>query len=53
MYKRLTRSHIRVELTSPAYPGVKNYLTNFFAVDKRLTHSHLRLEFASTAYLGL
>ena len=53
MYKRLTRSRIRVVLTSHAYLWIRNYLNNYFATYKRLTRSHIRAELASPTYLGL
>ena len=52
MYKSPTRSRIRVELASPAYLGVKNYLNNYFAY-KRLTRSRIGVKLASSADLGL
>ena len=53
MYKRLTRSRMRVELAFPAYLGVRNYLNYYFAMYERLKHSRVRVERASPAYLAL
>ena len=53
MYRRLTRSHIRVEFASPANPRVKNYLNNYFAMYKRLKRLHIGVELGSRAYLEL
>ena len=52
MYKRLTRSRIRVELASPLL-GVRNYLNNYFANYTRMTRSGIRMKFRSPAYLEL
>ena len=53
MYKRLTRLHIRVELASSAYLGVRYYLKNYFVMYKRLTRLRIPVELASPACLGL
>ena len=53
MYKRVTRSLIRVELASPAYLGVSNYLNNYFAMYTRLMLSRIRVELASPAKMEL
>ena len=53
MYKRLTRSRIRVVLTSPTYLGVRNYLNNEFAIYTRLTCSHIHADLASPNYFWL
>ena len=51
MYTRLTRSGLRVELASPAYLGVTNYLNNYFAMNARVTRSRLHVDLAFPAYL--
>ena len=33
--------------------GVRNYLNNYFAMDKRMAHSRIRVELAFPVYLGL
>ena len=47
MYKPLSRSRIRLVLTSPAYLGVRNYLNNYYAMYTHLTRS---LRHADLAY---
>ena len=52
MYKRLTRSRIRLELASLAYLRLK-YLNNYFAMYKRLECSCICVNLASPAFMGL
>ena len=53
MYKRLTRSRIRVVVTSPAYLGVRNYLNKYFRMYTRLTRSHIHMDLAFPNYFWL
>ena len=52
MYKRLTRSRIQVELTSPPAWSYKLFEKLFFMY-KLLTHSRIRVQLASRVYLRL
>ena len=53
MYKRVTRSRIRVVLAAPAYLRVRNYLNNYFAMYTRLTLFAISVELAFPAKMAL
>ena len=50
MYTRLARFDIHANLASSTILGLKNYLSNYYALYKRLTRSRIRVKIASHAF---